>query len=250
MRKLIHIIILSLFFICSTEAASNDLYNLTIAQNDSLQIDETDVYPRRFVNLKERYNESDFIYERSQQNTGWWSRLKKAISDFFRDLFNIKNAGQASRATDIAIKIAGIIVFLLVIYFIFKAVVNKEGKWVFGKSSDKNIIPVTDIESNLHTTDFKTLIAQAENDNNSRLAIRYYYLWLLKKLTEEEVIEYDVEKTNSDYQNEITSKAISKQFAYTSYLYNYIWYGEFNIDQNEFNKAKESFNSFLKTVKK
>ncbi len=250
MRKLIHIIILSLFFICSTEAASNDLYNLTIAQNDSLQIDETDVYPRRFVNLKERYNESDFIYERSQQNTGWWSRLKKAISDFFRDLFNIKNAGQASRATDIAIKIAGIIVFLLVIYFIFKAVVNKEGKWVFGKSSDKNIIPVTDIESNLHTTDFKTLIAQAENDNNYRLAIRYYYLWLLKKLTEEEVIEYDVEKTNSDYQNEITSKAISKQFAYTSYLYNYIWYGEFNIDQNEFNKAKESFNSFLKTVKK
>ena len=57
------------------------------------------------------------------------------------NIFNIQNAGQASRATDIALKIAGVIIFLLVIYFIFKAIVNKEGTWVFGKSSDKKIIP-------------------------------------------------------------------------------------------------------------
>ena len=248
--KLLHIILLSFWFVFNAEATISTFYKSAIKQNDSLQVDQSNVYPKSFDNLKEKYNESDFIYERSQQNSGWWTRLKKAVSDFFSNLFNLKNAGQASRATDIAIKIAGVIIFLLVIYFVFKAIVNKEGKWVFGKSSDKSIIPVTDIESNLHLTDFKSLIKQAENDNNYRLAIRYYYLWLLKKLAQEEIIEYDVEKTNSDYQNEITSKVIGKQFAYTSYLYNYIWYGEFNIDLKEFNKAKESFTSFLKTTKK
>ena len=164
-------------------------------------------------------------------------------------LFNLSSAGQASKVVDIALKIAGVLIFLLVIYFVFKAVINNEGTWVFGKSSDKNIIPVTDIENNLHATDFKQLIAEAEQENNYRLAIRYYYLWLLKGLTNAEIIAYDVEKTNSDYFNEITSKSIEDEFSYTSYLYNYIWYGEFDVNEQQFNKAKTAFTNFLNSIK-
>ncbi|NND51152.1 MAG: DUF4129 domain-containing protein, partial [Flavobacteriaceae bacterium] len=160
-----------------------------------------------------------------------------------------ENRAEAAKATDLALKVGGVILFLLVIYFIFRAIINKEGNWIFGKSSDKNIIPVTDIESNIHAVDFKALIKSAEKDNNYRLAIRYYYLWLLKDLTSAEVIEYDVEKTNSDYHNEITSEDLKKEFSYTSYLYNYIWYGEFNIDQNEFSRARHAFINFLKDIK-
>ena len=133
-------------------------------------------------------------------------------------------------------------------FFIVKAIINKEGKWVFGKSSDKSIIPVTDIENNIYEADFKSLIASAEGENNYRLAIRYYYLWLLKNLSQSEIIEYDVEKTNSDYYYEINSDELKKEFSYTSYLYNYIWYGEFDIDQNQFLKAKTAFNKFLDSV--
>ncbi|WP_299892110.1 DUF4129 domain-containing protein [uncultured Lacinutrix sp.] len=237
-------------FCFSFSSKANTISNTYKSQiTDSLQIDDSAVYPKQFDDLKRRYNDSDFIYERTKQSSGWWTRFKESISNFFRDLFNFKNAGQASNFTDTLLKIAGIIVILLVIFFIFKAIVNKEGNWVFGKSSDKKIIPVTDIESNIHTTDFKTLIQQAEADNNFRLAVRYYYLWLLKYLTQNEIIEYDVEKTNSDYQNEISSKDINKQFAYTSYLYNYIWYGEFNINDKEFDKAKHAFLTFINSLK-
>jgi len=142
-----------------------------------------------------------------------------------------------------------VLLFILVIYFIFRAVVNKEGNWVFGKSSDKNIIPVTDIEANIHATNFKKLIAEAEDNSNYRLAVRYYYLWLLKKLSVAEIIHYDVEKTNNDYQNEIKILEVKKEFAYTSYLYNYIWYGEFDVNNEQFRKAKRAFDSFLKSIK-
>ena len=125
---------------------------------------------------------------------------------------------------------------------------NDEGSWVFGKSSDKNIIPVTDIESNLSITDFKKLTAEAENSEEYRLAIRYCYLWLLKNLTNAEVIDYDVEKTNSDYYNEISSEEIKKQFSYTSYLYNYIWYGEFDVSKMDFDKAKSAFTNLINSV--
>ncbi len=218
-------------------------------ENDSLQIDNSKIVPRYFDDLQDKYSGEDFIYERTVENSGWWTRFKQWLNDLFRDLFNLKNEGQAANATNIAIKIGGVILFLLVIYFIFKAVINKEGSWVFGKSSDKNMIPVTEIESNIHAANFKDLIDKAENDNNYRLAIRYYYLWLLKQLSAGAIIDYDVEKTNSDYKNEITSKAIKEEFSYTSYLYNYIWYGEFDVNQDQFNKAKHAFVQFLNSIK-
>lgn len=241
----LHIIFLAIGFFSYSKT-----YNPVFVASDSLKVDtSTQISPRNFDNLNEVYTGEDYIYESTIESSGWWTRFKQWLSDFFKDLFNITNEGQASKATDIAIKIAGVIIFLLVIYFIFKAVINKEGTWVFGKSSDKSIIPVTDIENNIHATDFKKLIENAEKENNYRLAIRYYYLWLLKQLTQAEIIEYDVEKTNSDYQNEITQNQIKKEFAYTSYLYNYIWYGEFNVSSTEFDQAKHAFTKFLKSVK-
>jgi len=246
----LHIILLCIGISFNSHAEVHTT-NTIVFQNisDSLQVDHSNVTPRYFENLQDKYTGEDFIYERNVENSGWWSRFKQWLSDFFKRLFNLTDEGQASNATDIAIKTAGVILFLLVIYFIFRAVVNKEGTWVFGKSSDKSIIPVTDIENNIHATNFKALISEAEANNNYRLAIRYYYLWLLKQLTQEELIEYDVEKTNSDYQNEITSKAIKEEFSYTSYLYNYIWYGEFDVNQEQFSKAKHAFINFLDTIK-
>ena len=245
------ILLLSVILWCNSISGLPDssTKSVKVTTQDTLKIDTEDISPRNFQDFSDRYNDEDFIYERTTQNSGWWTRFKQWISDFFRDLFNIKNKGQASKATDIAIKIAGVIIFLLVIYFIFKAVINDEGKWVFGKSSDKNVIPVTDVENNIHETDFKSLIHEAETESNYRLAIRYYYLWLLKRLAESNLIEYDVEKTNSDYHNEIVATALKNEFAYTSYLYNYIWYGEFNVDDDQFDKAKSAFINLFKSIK-
>ena len=216
---------------------------------DSIPADDSYLERRQFENVKEKYQGDEFVYERTIENSGWWTRFKQWLNDLFKDLFNLNSQGQASKATDIALKIAGVIIFLLVIYFIFKAVMNDEGQWVFGKSSDKSIIPVTDVESNIHAIDFKQLIAEAEQDGNYRLAIRYYYLWLLKGLTNAEIIEYDVEKTNSDYYNEIASTSVKEEFSYTSYLYNYIWYGEFDVNEQQFSKAKTAFVKFLNSIK-
>ena len=228
---------------------NQDVIEVNQSLIDSIPADDSYLERRQFENVKEKYQGEEFVYERTIENSGWWTRFKQWLNDLFKDLFNLNSQGQASKATDIALKIAGVIIFLLVIYFIFKAVMNDEGQWVFGKSSDKSIIPVTDVESNIHATDFKQLIAEAELDGNYRLAIRYYYLWLLKGLTNAEIIEYDVEKTNSDYYNEIASTSVKEEFSYTSYLYNYIWYGEFDVNEQQFSKAKTAFVKFLNSIK-
>ena len=247
----LHIVIFT-FICCSfqyTQAKSfNEIAIIKIA-NDTLNVDASDIYPRKFDNIKEKYKNDDFIYERTIEKSGWWTRFKKWVSDKIQNLFNLKNQGQASKATDLAIKIGGVLLFILVIYFIFRAIINKEGSWVFGKSSDKSIIPVSDIEANIHIANFEELITEAESNSNYRIAIRYYYLWLLKKLSEFEIIDYDVEKTNNDYRNEIKTPQIKDDFAYASYLYNYIWYGEFDVNKEQFIKAKNAFIKFINSIK-
>ncbi|MEO6347175.1 MAG: DUF4129 domain-containing protein [Aquaticitalea sp.] len=253
MSKTISIYIIIFFFGTSFKGlaltAHSEEFQMQQTLIDSIPVDNSTIERRRFENVKEKYQGDEFVYERSIENSGWWTRFKQWVNDLIKDLFNLNNEGQAAKATDIALKIGGIVIFLLFIYFIFKAVMNDEGKWVFGKSSDKNIIPVNDIVNNIHATDFKQLIADAEQDSNYRMAIRFYYLWLLKSLTNAEIIDYDVEKTNSDYYYEIVSKQIKDEFSYTSYLYNYIWYGEFDVNEQQFDKAKTAFTKFLNSIK-
>jgi hypothetical protein len=215
---------------------------------DSVYVDTAPIDKREFEDLKDNYDGNEFIYERSVENSGWWTRFKQWLTDFFQSLFDINSDAKAANFTDIALKVFYVVIFLLVVFFIVKAIINKEGTWIFGKSSDKRIIPVTDIENNIYDTDFKALIADAEKENNHRLAIRYYYLWLLKTLSEEEIIDYYVEKSKSDYYLEIENKETKEDFSYTSYLYNYIWYGEFDIDDAQFEKAKKAFTQFLRTL--
>ena len=252
MSKYLYLHIILFFFGISLNANAiviDESRDFTVTQ-DPVYIDTDPIDKREYENLKDKYDDSEFIYERTLENSGWWSRFKQWLSDFFKDLFNINSDAKASDFTDIALKVFYVVIFLLVVFFIVKAIINKEGNWVFGKSSDKNIIPVTDIENNIYEADFKSLISQAESENNYRLAIRYYYLWLLKTLSEAEIIDYDVEKTNSDYYLEINKTETKEEFSYTSYLYNYIWYGEFNIDDHQFNKAKNVFTQFLNSTKK
>ena len=226
---------------------SKDFFSFNVRElsSDTLQVDDTARAGRKFEDLQSKYTDDIFTYERKIETSGWWTRFKEWLNDFFKNLFNLESRQQAEEITDVLIQVAGVILFVLVVYFIVKAFLNKEGQWVFGKSSDKSIIPVTDIESDLSAVDFKQLIKTAEKNGHYRLAIRYYYLWLLKKLNQAGFIEYDIEKTNSDYQRELTAEKLSDDFAYTSYLYNYIWYGEFEVNDAQFDQARLAYDQLL-----
>src|SRR5690606_29549709 len=112
----------------------------------------------------------------------------------------------------------------------------KEGFWIFGRAR-KNI-EVQDItEEDINQMDFRELINTKKNEGDYRLAIRYYYLWLLKTLANREIIAWHSDKTNSDYLYEIKDNTLRKEFEYLSYVYDYSWYGEFTVDDAGYAKA-------------
>ena len=69
-------------------------------------------------------------------------------------------------------------------------------------------------------------------------------------MSQRELIVWDIEKTNSDYVYEIKDEFLKQEFSYLSYLYNYIWYGEFDLEDETFNQAKTAFESAIKKLKR
>ena len=118
----------------------------------------------------------------------------------------------------------------------------------FDVQDSERAITILDYAVNIIAVDFEKLIKQSIQSGEHRLSIRYYYLFLLKKMSEKELIEWDVEKTNSDYIYEIKLPQLKADFEYLSYLYNYIWYGEFDISQQEFEKAKKAFDTTIQSI--
>jgi large-conductance mechanosensitive channel len=214
-----------------------------------IQIDSLSMEARSFeTTIKEKYKSDEFVYEQKVSKENWWSRFKEWLSDFFRRLFNFSSDDVSMKFVEVLIKVLAVLLIVFVIYLIVKAIMNGEGQWIFGKSSDKKVIHHEDVEKNIHLIDFEKLIKDTLKSGEKRLSIRYYYLWLLKKMAEKNIIEWDVEKTNTDYLYEIKEETFKTKFAYVSYLYNYSWYGEFELDEETFLKAKAAFEKTIHSI--
>ena len=109
------------------------------------------------------------------------------------------------------------------------------------KNESQNINDFNYVEENLKEVNFETLIEDALKEKNYRLATRYLYLKSLKLLTNKDIIEWHYDKTNSEYLNEIKNENTKSVFKRISYIYDYVWYGEFPIDEAVYNKNISDF---------
>lgn len=198
-------------------------------------------------NFKTKYKNSAFDYAPKIHKQNAWDRFKDWLSRFFMNLFRFSNQFAAATFVEVLLKIIAIIIIVLAVYFIIKNIINNEGQWVFGKNSDKKMNHFDEVEKNLMIIDFEKLIHQQLQFDQKRLCIRYYYLWFLKKMTENQVIIWEIEKTNDDYLREIKMEDNRKQFAYLSYIYENIWYGEFELNNTNFETAKTAFETAIQS---
>lgn len=243
MKKLFSLIIL-LMLAFPAGAAVQDSVSFVPEVVDTATVVTTE---RRFdSNYKEKYKGSEFNYERKEDN----KKLSK-FQEFLRWLSDFLSPGGSTEGgklsvTEIVKRTVAVLVILVVIYLIARALLKKEGYWIFGKSRKK--ISAADIGiENIDTTDFQSLINATIQTADYRLGIRYYHLWLLKLLAYNNIIKWHKDKTNSDYLYEIKDEGLRDQFRYLSYIYDYSWYGEFSVSESDYIKAEKAF---LETINK
>jgi len=117
---------------------------------------------------------------------------------------------------------------------------------LFGSSGKKikqaeetNAIP-----DNIFEIDFDLHINNALKDGDYRMATRLLFLRMLKTMSQKNLLNYGIDKTNMDYLFELNGTKHFKDFAAASRNYEYVWYGNFNITQEQFGNMKDSFDKF------
>ena len=246
MNKHLLILLFILGFCIATGHAQGDppaVAPVETVFNDTVVFKEKSFAP----GFQEKYNGNEFIYQKKAAGKSQWERFVEWLSRLLDDIFTFGEDAQAAPLYVIIVRVIAGLIILFVIYLIVRAILNKEGMWIFGRQR-KSIRTEDAMAENIHEMDFGQLVSETKAANNYRLTIRYYYLWLLKKMAAREIIDWHWEKTNSDYIYEIKDSGLKKDFEYLSYLYDYSWYGEFTLDEAAFEKAEKAFRKTLNTL--
>lgn len=199
---------------------------------------------QEFNKIKERYSSNDFNYLENQRNRlSLFEKLSRRINQFFNSLF--PNWSRNTSTTIIYLLVLlGIIALLFVIYkIVFK------GNKVWQKEQKEDLASeVLYLEKNLENIDIAQYIQKAIEAHNFELAIRYLYLENLQSLAKKGIIEWDYRKTNTDFLEEIKQEDLKQQFKNTTLLFNYIWFGKFEIDAEKFELYKQDFINFKNKI--
>jgi large-conductance mechanosensitive channel len=228
---------------------------LQFAQQDSLTINyddsKLDIKKIEEKDLEKYKADDDFKYIEEVQKENILQKIvrwiKNVIVKFFEAIFGV------GKASGLLYFIFNILPYLLLAFLVFMLVkfflkVNSRNI-IYGEQKGGEIT-FTDEEQIIKNEDINALITEAIKQKNYRLAIRYYYLQTLKFLTEKNSISWQPQKTNEDYIKEIGNTSILSDFKNLTKIYDYVWYGEFNIDNLKFETLKNTFETINKSIKK
>ena len=203
------------------------------------------VFPKKFAeNFQSKYKSEEFDYTTIKPRESLWEKMKKKIAEIMRAIFGEVDPLKTSNYAEIILRFFAIIIIGLVIYFLLKFLLGKDGNYFFGKKNKKLNIAEQDLEENIHEINFPNSINDFERKKDYRSAIRYQFLFVLKKLSDKKLLEWNPEKTNKDYLAELKDKNQKSEFKELVYIFNNIWYGEFEVDEKSYNRFKEKFNQF------
>ena len=139
----------------------------------------------------------------------------------------------------------------LIVYLIVRLV--SEGN-IFKPNSRKinplsEGIDITQIEENLEHTDLEGFIRRAIEQKNYPLAIRLYYLAIIKELSAHGAIQWKKDKTNRAYINEMEANRLFEPFKKTTRIFERVWYGDTPFGEQDFAVVRPDFERLLQHVK-
>ncbi len=208
-------------------------------------ITENTVYPKTFKDkIPSRYTGKDFDYTTVKPRMSFWEKLMKKIYEFLESIFGKTVFTGSGNLAGVLIRLFAIILVGFILYFIIKYFIGKDGAFLFGKKNSKLDLQEEDLHENIHEINFPESVLRFEKSGDFRSAVRYHFLWVLKKLSDKKLIAWNPEKTNGDYLAELNVPHLKDQFYDLSYIFDYVWYGEFAITQEDYTKFRDQYQSF------
>jgi len=166
-----------------------------------------------------------------------WDRFKRWLSWLLNSLF------ETAATTDMGNLIIYVIAAIIIIAAIM-ALLKVNAFKVFYSGADQAKQNYSVFHENIHEMDFDKLINEAVERKQLRLATRLVFLHALKILSDKHLIDFNPGKTNHDYVEELSSSELKTGLNELSFYFDYAWYGNFSISEDQFLKIKNVFSDW------
>lgn len=114
---------------------------------------------------------------------------------------------------------------------------------VFNRKNPDKSFSLNIGEEELDQLNLQEMLEKALSKSDFHAATRYVYLITLKMLNDRNLITFSIEKTNFDYERELAKHPSSPLFSKLTSYYEFVEYGDFEIDRNGFSKIESLFDT-------
>lgn len=138
----------------------------------------------------------------------------------------------------------GVLIWLLI------SVLKASGLFApgFKKVAALETITLENIEERLHETDLEAFLREALKNKQYNLAIRLYYLAVLKALSARELIRWKKDKTNKAYLSEMLDHPLYDHFREATLIFENAWYGDTAVSESTFLAAESKLKGLESSI--
>ncbi|MBO6585865.1 MAG: DUF4129 domain-containing protein [Gracilimonas sp.] len=222
-------------FLIPAAATAQDSSTVQHFEPDSSKVYVRTVEPSTLDSLT---NEDVFAYNEEAENPETlWSRIQRWFIQLLQWIFSSPWASITVRVIFFAI--FGAILFALINHMLGGNLTSSFSRKKTGQSLAMNIR-----ESELSKTNYEEMLQAALAESRYRDAVRILYLKALQQLNENELISWKPDKTNHDYLRELGSHPAGNYFNKLTTYYEYVEYGDFNIEQAGYETVESVYQQF------
>jgi hypothetical protein len=99
----------------------------------------------------------------------------------------------------------------------------------------------TPLADDLFSIDYDLELQKRISASDYRPGVRLMYLHILRLMADKEIIVYKMERTNSEYLKEVFRSPYYREFFSLTRNFEYVWYGNFDITEQVFNKIRQEY---------
>lgn len=209
------------------------------AQDDNVPpLPTVRMVPERVVDSLKR--DDDFAYA---NDDSYLNKEKTEVSDSGSwDAFYAFFGNNNVRA------VAYILLALFFIFVIYRIII-KNNLFLFYSSKKVRAAADDEEEEGIRDENIDDKINKAVKERDYRSAIRYYYIKGLQLLNNRGLIRYHAQATNHEYVYQLSQTPVAGDFSFLTQVYDFVWYGEFAVNDEQFARLQSDFKKFYQAVK-
>ena len=138
-----------------------------------------------------------------------------------------------------------IIYLIILASLVFAAIMLSRGglRHVF-HGAPRSLGEVAVSEEDITQMDLAGMIAEAERDGDLRRAIRLHYLWGLRQLVDQGLLNWHPHFTDEDYLSQLKDPVLRSRFSHVVLVFQWVWYGNADVAPARYDDLKRPFIEF------